>query len=154
MTSALAVLKGPFCPLFSCFPLATASHLHCLFGARGREEKNGAIVQMKEKKNNSQPSSFFYQLPSLLLQRKHLVPSVPPEKRGEKKIGVRVYIPSANGDKEAASCHGPPDAGRLQVWMRGVLSGSHLDGETGCCSLKWLCWHEVSCVVCLYQTDF
>lgn len=85
MTSALAVLKGPFCPLFSCFPLATASHLHCLFGARGREEKNGAIVQMKEKKNNSQPSSFFYQLPSLLLQRKHLVPSVPPEKRGGKK---------------------------------------------------------------------
>ncbi|XDV18706.1 hypothetical protein PO909_024348 [Leuciscus waleckii] len=31
--------------------------------------------------------------------------------------------------------------------MRGVLSGSHLDGETGCCFLKWLCWHEVSCIV-------
>lgn len=83
MTSALAVLKRGFLSFIFLFPLA--SHLHCLFGAREREGKNGAIVQMKEKKNNSQPSSFFNQLPSLLLQRKHLVPSVPPEKRGKKE---------------------------------------------------------------------
>ncbi len=136
--------KRGFLSFIFMFPLSNCQPFTLPFWSKS---ERGKMVQLsKWKKNNSQPSSFFYQLPSLLRQRKHLVPSVPPEKRGKKK-GVRLYIPSANGDKEAASCHGPPDAGRLQVWMRGVLSGSHLDGEAGCCSLKWLCWHEVSCIV-------
>lgn len=85
MTSALAVIKGAFLSFIFLFPLSNCQPFTLPFWSKRERGKNGAIIQMKEKKNNSQPSSFFYQLPSLLRQRKHLVPSVPPEKRGKKE---------------------------------------------------------------------
>lgn len=75
--------KRGFLSFIFMFPLSNCQPFTLPFWSK---RERGKMVQLsKWKKNNSQPSSFFYQLPSLLSQRKHLVPSVPPEKRGKKE---------------------------------------------------------------------